>query len=476
MPHRRLLGDFFRSPIALAGGVIAGLSVVLILTLMVVETLIGESNPYLGLITFLILPMAMFVGFVLIFIGTRRQKRKSTALADSGAARTEYPILDFNSKRLRVAGLTLIGSVAFGIVLVAGISAKSIHYLESTEFCGTACHVMEPEFATYQNSPHSRIKCSECHVGSGTQHFIRAKVSGLRQVVALVLNTYSRPIPTPVHDLRPAQDICEHCHWPTKFIGNRTSTKVRFRADSANTRTASVMVHYIGGRTLQKSTGAHWHVDPDIKLRYRSDRTREHVAEIEMTLEDGSVKTFTRDGPVEEAEDWKEMDCVDCHNRPTHIYWSPDHAVDQALERGAMTRDLPFVKREALRLLEAEYSDKETGTRQITEGLLEFYANEYPEIAANRAADVEAAADVASRLYSTFIWPEMNVGWNPYPNHLGHEDFEGGCFRCHTPEMKSASGESISQNCGLCHAIVAWDDVPETMIPMVRDRLEHIGE
>lgn len=476
MPHRRLLGDFFRSPIALTGGVIAGLSVVLILTLMVVETLIGESNPYLGLLTFLILPVAMFIGFVLILIGTRRQKKKSVALADSGVARTDYPILDFNDRKLRVAGLTLIGSAAFGIILVAGISAKSVHYLESTEFCGTACHVMEPEYATYQNSPHSRIKCSECHVGSGTRHFVKAKVSGLRQVVALVLDTYSRPIPTPVHDLRPAQDICEHCHWPTKFIGNRTSTKVRFRADSANTRTASVMVHYIGGRTLQRSTGAHWHVDPDIGVRYRSDESREHIAEIEMTLEDGSVKTYTRTGVTEEAEDWKEMDCVDCHNRPTHIYASPDQAIDQALERGVIARDLPFVKREALRLVQAEYPNKEAGTRGIGEGLREFYSSEYPEIAADRAADIEGAADMAAGIYDAYVWPQMNVGWNPYPNHLGHQDFEGGCFRCHTPEMKTASGESISQSCGLCHAIVAWDDVPETMIPMVGDRLRRLGE
>ena len=468
MPQRKLLAALSRSPIGLVGALLAGISLLLIFTLTIIETISGEGHPYLGLLTFLILPMAMFLGLFLMLVGIRRQRKKRAVLEGSGATEPDFPILDFNNRKTRTALLSLVGVGAVGVIVVASITSKSVEYLDSTEFCGTACHVMEPEYTAYQNSPHARVACAECHIGSGTEHFVRAKLTGLRQVIALTFNTYSRPIPTPVHDLRPSRDTCEHCHWPTKYHGNRTRTITSYRSDEANTQTASVLVNYIGGRTLGKSEGSHWHVDPDVTVRYRSDPSRMNVAEVELTLEDGTVRTFRRDDAPEDASVWREMDCVDCHNRPTHIYWPPDYAVDQALMRGVMSTDLPFVKREALRLLQAEYESKDVAVEQIAEGMRQFYRQEYPEIASTRSADVEEAADITSRIYRGFIYPDMNIGWNPYPDNLGHKDFKEGCFRCHSPEMQTETGEAISQDCGLCHAILAWEKLPEEILPLVR--------
>jgi hypothetical protein len=193
-----------------------------------------------------------------------------------------------------------------------------------------------------------------------------------------------------------------------------------------------------------------------------------NVAEVELTLEDGTVRTFRRDDEPDDADRWREMDCVDCHNRPTHIFWSPDFAVDQALQRNAIPDDLPFVKREALRLLRAEYESKEVAISEIADGIRQFYQQEYPDVAAARVADIEEAASTTSLLYRGYIYPDMNIGWNPYPENLGHKDFKEGCFRCHTPGMKTETGESISQDCALCHAILAWEKLPEEILPLVR--------
>ncbi len=95
---------------------------------------------------------------------------------------------------------------------------------------------MEPEHTAYQNSPHARVKCVDCHVGSGAGWYVRSKLSGAYQVYAVLANVYPRPIPTPIKNLRPARETCEQCHWPSHFSGQKEVINTYFKSDEQNTR------------------------------------------------------------------------------------------------------------------------------------------------------------------------------------------------------------------------------------------------
>jgi hypothetical protein len=151
------------------------------------------------------------------------------------------------------------------------------------------------------------------------------------------------------------------------------------------------------------------------------------------------------------------MDCMDCHNRPTHAFALPERAVDQALEEGRISAKLPFVKKTAVALLRAEYPDRETAARKIEEGLAAFYREKHPQVAEERADEVQAAGREVREIYLRNIFPDMKLTWGTYPNNIGHEDFPG-CFRCHDDQHKSADGRVITQECTSCHAILAMEE------------------
>ncbi len=477
---RSFLMTLTRSPIGLLGTILAGTSGFLIVTLILWESIGAAAHPYLGIITYMVLPVFFVIGLVLIFAGIRRQRRRLAARLDSGEiVVAEFPIIDLNNDRTRA---WLISAGAFGAtaaVILSLATAKGVEYVDSNAFCGETCHVMEPEFTAYQRSPHARVHCVECHVGSGARFFLKAKVSGVRQVYRLWTDTYERPIPTPVHDLRPSTATCEHCHWPTKFVGDRTQLINKFRSDSANTPLLSVLLLHVGGQTLGTSRGIHWHVDPANEVSYLSDPSREDIQEVVLRGPDGTEKrwfNFAPDAPGTTAVEtygseadpgdegadtppavWRTMDCVDCHNRPTHVYWTPEQAVDQAFLRGAISTELPFGRREGLRLLKGDYESRDEALADIAAGIEEFYAENFPEIARDRPADVAEAGEVLGILWATNVFPEMNVTWGTYPDHLGHPGFKGGCLRCHTSTMQTEDGQGISTDCALCHQVLAMD-------------------
>jgi len=468
-----------RSPIGLVGTILAGTSGFLIVTLTLWEYVGEDQHPYLGIITYMVLPVFLILGLLLIVAGIRRQRRRLAARLESGEVRVaEFPVVDLNDDRTRA---WLISAGAFGgtaAVILTMATAKGVEYVDSTAFCGETCHVMEPEFTAYQRSPHARVHCVECHVGSGARFFLKAKVSGVRQVYRLWTDTYDRPIPTPVQDLRPASATCEHCHWPTKFIGDRTQVNNKFRSDSANTHIQTILQVHVGGETMGESAGIHWHVDPANQVTYRSDPSREDIREVVLTRPDGTEKRWfnsadpkprwnanprhSGEEPAEGDEPiptdiWRTMDCADCHNRPTHVYWTPEQAMDQALLRSAVSQGLPFVRREGLRLLKEDWGSRDEAVAGIAAGIQAFYRDNYPVVADSQADDVAAAGEVIGLLWATNVFPEMNVTWGTYPDHLGHPGFKGGCLRCHTSTMKTEDGEAVSTDCGNCHQVLAMD-------------------
>ena len=462
MPHRarKFLASLTRSPWGLFGTILSGTSGFLIVTLLVYEWVGEAGHPYLGIITYLILPFFFLLGVVFILIGIRRQTKKRLAREASGEIVPEFPIIDLNDDRTRTWLLTAGGFGAAAAVLLATTTMKGVEYIDSNQFCGTTCHSMEPEWTAYQRSPHARVHCVDCHIGEGAANFVQAKLSGARQVVRTITDSYAKPIPTPVHDLRPARATCNQCHWPTRFHGDRTRVITRFRSDSANTETQTIIVNNVGGgQEIGISVGVHWHVDPSLEVHFRSDERREFVEEIETLYSDGTRKVFTRetgdDDPV--AESVRTMDCIDCHNRPTHVYLTPEESIDGALRLGILSRDLPFVRRDGLSALQVKYASHEEAKEGIATQIREFYRESFPALAVEQSHNLEEAIATLQELYVTNVFPAMNVTWGTYPDHLGHKGMAGGCFRCHNVAFTAEDGSKISAECELCHQIVAYE-------------------
>ena len=402
--------------------------------------------------------MMFLLGLALVPIGLWWRKRRDAKLAAQGQQTGHLPVFDLNQERTRGV---LIGFVALAIpvlALAAGLTFKAVHYMDSTEFCGNACHkVMEPEYTAFQRSPHVRVGCAGCHIGPGAEWFVKAKISGSWQLIAVAFDLYPRPIPTPVHSLRPSNGTCEQCHWPTKFVGERLKVRTHFLDDEANTEVKTALMVKVGGSAGGESHGIHWHVDPNHIIRYLSDEKRETIYDIELTdKKAGTTKVFKGPEAAPAGSEWRTMDCVDCHNRPAHNFRSPEYEVDLAMVEGRIDRTLPFIRREGVRILtEKEYASHDEARAGIAAAVKEFYAKNYPDRAGS--AEVEQAGKTLGDAYCWNNFPHMRVVWNTYPSHLGHQQSPG-CFRCHDNKHKSEDGEKVSKKCGTCHNVVVEEE------------------
>jgi hypothetical protein len=453
--------NFFASithnAISLIGTALAIASLVLILSLFMMEQFGFEGGPYLGILTYLILPMIFFIGLILIPIGAvlyRRRMRKTPG----GEATHLLPVFDLNVATTRRWVLIFLGATMVNIIILASATYKGVEVMESVEFCGLACHsVMEPEHTAHARSPHSRVACADCHIGPGADWFVKSKLDGAWQLVSVAFDLYPRPVPTPLHDLRPARETCEQCHWPTKHVGDKLRVIKHYKDDEENTELTTALVLKVGGAEGLEASGIHWHVDPGMSIRYRSDETREDIYEVEFTNADGTVTNYSDRRAPEEGGVWRTMDCVDCHNRPSHIYRSAHVEVDRVINEGLVDRSLPYVKREGLRLIDEQYPSHEEAHTAISAGLQQFYAENYPEVAENQADAISAAAEALGDAYSVNVFPGMEVWWDTYPNHIGHEQSDG-CLRCHKRSMRTAEREQISDDCDNCHIVLAEEE------------------
>ena len=358
---------------------------------------------------------------------------------------------------LFVAVATFLNIMIFGFASYQGVS-----YMDTTTFCGQTCHtVMAPEFSAYQNSPHSRVECVQCHIGPGAGWFVRSKLSGLRQVVAVTFKTYSRPIPSPVKYLRPARETCEVCHWPQRFSGDKFLVKTNYKDDEKNSALTTALVLKIGGRTWQGSVGIHGrHLDEGSRIRYVSiDEQRQVIPVVYYTDDKGKTIEYVSSDIKATREQLakgenRAMDCIDCHNRPTHAFELPENAVDLRMERGLIRPDLPYIRKKAVELLKVDYPDRDTAKSRIVDGINNYYRTTYPEIYNTKRALVEQAADNTAAIYLRNVFPDMKVSRGVHPNNLGHNDFPG-CFRCHDGSHTSTDGQTITNDCTACHNLLA---------------------
>ncbi len=453
-----------RNPMSQLGSALALVSGVLIVILVAIDLLGFEANPYVGIITYLMMPVAFALGLALTVWGVLRERKRSPD--------APFPVIDLNLRHTRRRLVSFVVLVCLCVVILATATSGGIHYMESNAFCGTVCHnVMSPEYTAFEQSPHASIQCVDCHVTPGAGGFIKAKLNGARQMVAATLGTYDRPIPTPIHGL-PATDLtCAECHWPGKYHGVKPVMITRFAEDEANSQTKTILLMNVGGQEGGESRGIHWHTDPNIKIRYRSDDSRQQIHEVEMTLPDGAVKRyFSKNTNDEGKSQWHTMQCVDCHNRPAHVFHGSVQAVDLALERGQIANDLPYVRREALHAVERPYESHEEARREITAVIDGFYSDAYPELAIERRDDIDQAGRVLGDLYARNVFPSMKIDWGTYPNFARHDNGTSGCFRCHAGNHATESGETISVDCRVCHTIVAWDEASPQILELIRGR------
>src|SRR6185503_14719669 len=252
----------FRNYISFAGALIVIAAVVSILLLFLIELSQTGDNPYLGIVTYVILPAFLVFGLVVIVIGMSLQRRRRRRSPTSEIP--PYPKVDLNDSRQRRTALVLLALSFIFICASAFGSYRAYEYTESVEFCGQACHtVMKPEFVAFHATSHARIRCVDCHVGHGAESYARSKLSGARQLFALVRNNYSRPIETPVHNMRPANETCEQCHWPSKFHGAQLKTFNHYAYDEQNSLRQTRMLINVGGGDPGSGpvAGIHWHMN-----------------------------------------------------------------------------------------------------------------------------------------------------------------------------------------------------------------------
>jgi hypothetical protein len=423
--------------------------------------MILEAASYLGAL-YLLFTAVFLLGVALVPLGLLNGRNGAKGRPKKRSWNVHFEF-DLAKRKHLYATLALLISGPLVLFLLGFGSYRSYQATESPGFCGQLCHsAMHPEWTTYQTSSHARVACVECHIGEGADWFVKSKIDGLRQVWAVTVNSFSRPIPTPIHNLRPARETCEECHWPQKFIGYKELVRAYYLADEENTPHRLRMLVKIGGEQtgFMKGSGIHYHMLIASKVEYIArDPRRQDIAWVRVTRADGSVSEFDNVGePLTDAEkaalELRTMDCMDCHNRPAHQFLSPMSSVNMALEQGAMPKSLPYVKVQAVKALSERHETTEEAMVGIANYVRNYYRKEYPEILENRSEELTQAIQVTQAIYRRSVFPAMNADWSAYPNNIGHH-YSPGCFRCHNEDMKSSDGEVIFTTCNKCHLILA---------------------
>ncbi len=441
----------FRNWLSLSGLVITGGSFFAFLLLFGLDLFAQFANPYMGVLIYLVTPGFITLGFLLTAFGALIHRR-AIVKAAAGAPPPLLRIDLTQPRHRRGMAVFVVASAIFLLVTAVG-SYHSYHYTESVQFCGQACHmVMKPELTTYQHSPHARVTCTACHIGPGATWFVRSKLSGTYQVYAVMSDKFPRPIPTPIKNLRPAQETCEQCHWPKAFVGNVDRTFTHYLADQTNTPYTVRMLLKVGGAdpTHGPVGGIHWHMNVANKIEYiATDKERQMIPWVRITDRQYVVTEYSVPGFVNESGKYpvRVMDCVDCHNRPAHKFEKPAAAVDLAMAIGKIDRSIPSIKKNAVSVLVQPYKREQEALEKIATTL----SSQYPD-----DPRIRPVIEAVQEIYRQNFFPEMKANWKVYPDNIGHQDWPG-CFRCHDGDHRTADKKKTikANDCNACHVILA---------------------
>jgi hypothetical protein len=354
---------------------------------------------------------------------------------------------------IRVLPYAILGVLTLVVLIGA---AYGWQYTNSPQFCGTSCHTMPPEYSAYLASPHARVDCVECHIGRGfiaTQ--ITRKAGDLRHVIATVLKNYDYPIFAT--NMRPARDTCEKCHNPDKFSDDSLREDKRFQDDLDNTAYSIFLSLKTGGGSSRQGLGKgiHWHVENRV-LYYATDELQENIPYVRVYNADGTYSEYTdiassfNPADLKESE-LKEMDCVTCHNRVTHLVPLPADQIDAALARGFIDKTIPDIRLKGIEVLSTTYTSQQEGFNGI-QGLENYYQAYYPDYYAANPDAIQTAITYIQTTFAASVNLDQKSDWNTHPNHIGHMDFPG-CFRCHDGKHMDTAQQAVRLECNLCHTI-----------------------
>jgi hypothetical protein len=446
------LAALSRHPLAIVGAILTTVAASVFLALAAAMAADLLRNPYAGLVVFVALPALFVIGLLMIAVGAWLERRRIAA----GAAR-DWPVLDLAQPRIRRTALAIIALtvVNVAILLVAGYGA--LHWMESPQFCGQVCHTpMHPQYTAWSASSHAEIACVSCHIGEGARSFVHAKLAGVRQLWHVTNGSYPRPIPAVAPGLPAARETCATCHDVTRNRGVITRTLREFGEDETSTETKTTLQMHVGGPGAKTASGRaiHWHADPLVRVEYvASDAERQTIPYIKVTDRSGVTREFVAEGSTAaqfSTAERRVMDCADCHNGVGHPFApTVQKAVDRVLAAGQVDRALPFIRREAVRTLSAEYPDAGTAEAAIERELKAFYQ---AEGGTADTATLERAVRALRAVYRHNVFPAMKIAWGTYPDNLGHMT-SNGCFRCHDGRT-AADGREISADCEFCHVQV----------------------
>lgn len=457
------------------GVVLTTVSAVTLLTFYTTEFFGVHPGPYTGIIFFLTLPATFVLGLVLIPLGIANKYRREKR---TGLLPYEYPQINLADPKLKETVLFIVVMTGVNLALFLTATYRGVHYMDSTQFCGQTCHtVMQPEYTAYQHSPHARVACVECHIGAGAPWFVRSKLSGSYQVISVTFHLYSQPIPTPIENLRPSRETCEQCHWPLKFHGDKLVIRSHFADDEVNSPTQTVLLLHTGGLDplTREPRGNHGvHLQPGAEIAYfATDFQRQQIPYVRYRRPSGEVIEYVASDAGKPAEQFRAgplrpMDCMDCHNRPTHIFQLPDVALNQALEAKLIDPSLPYIKKQGMEVLHFRYASQEEAAREIPSRLRDFYRSQYPALLNSREAAIAQAGEALVGMYQRNIFPQMKIFWGTYPSNLGHDPFPG-CFRCHDGSHSTPDGsQTIPNDCGTCHALLAFEESNPQILKTLR--------
>ncbi|GBE57808.1 hypothetical protein BMS3Abin01_00733 [bacterium BMS3Abin01] len=456
---RRVLPTVVYNPLTLIGSVIAGFNLGLMVLLLVINLASARPSPYADLIILLILPVFVLAGVTLIIIGIVRQRRRRQAGVAEGS---RLLVIDFNDSRQRT--WVILVSISFIILtlIYAFAMYQGYEFVESDYFCGQACHsVMGPEYTAHAGSYHAQVECSACHVGSGTNYFLISKFRGVNQLSELLLDSYSRPIPVPLTDLRPSKQICGSCHAPETQLTAIQEERTFYLSDAGNTPWKIDILFKVAGGSVETDnlSRMHWHSSVASEIDYATaDPRREDIPWIRAVGLDGQQTIYFAKGSksreqVPAGARTFEMDCNDCHNRTGHDFSPADKIINGLINTGSVDPSLPGLKSVASKTLDGTYATQDDGVKAIDTTITEYYRKSHPEVYASKKEKIENSIEAIQDAYRQNYNPAMRASWKDFPDNSGHM-YTMGCFRCHDDNHVSSDGKVLSKDCSVCHLLL----------------------
>jgi cytochrome c551/c552 len=246
----------------------------------------GVSNPYIGILLFIILPAIFFAGLALIPIGIFLAKRRIAATIDT---------LPDRRSAFRRAGIFFAVMTVANVIIGSQFSYRAVQHMDTVQFCGQSCHVMQPEFTAHQMPPHQAVECASCHIAPGATGWLHAKMAGTNQLFSVMFNSYPRPIESAMENnkLVSSADTCQQCHTAEKVVGPRLRIITKYKDDEENTRNKTVLMMMVGGGSTGGIHGAH--MGPGVHMRYAAaDKKRQTIPWVEYQNTASGVKRSPR--------------------------------------------------------------------------------------------------------------------------------------------------------------------------------------